>query len=70
MTFINTRVKGIRLKQFDHRLRIRRASFVTDESQKGVNVAISSLKALFNNVFTFKNLSCKALYDISVFGKV
>ena len=28
------------------------------------------LKALFNNVFTIKNLSCMALHAISVFGKV
>ena len=29
-----------------------------------------SLKALFNNVFTLKNLRCMALHAISVFGKV
>ena len=28
------------------------------------------LKALFNNVFTLKNLSCMALHAISVFSKV
>ena len=28
------------------------------------------LKALFNNVFTLKNLSCMALHAIIVFGKV
>ena len=28
------------------------------------------LKALFNNVFTFKNLSCMSLHAISVFDKV
>ena len=30
----------------------------------------STLKALFNNVFTLKNLSCVSLHAISVFGKV
>ena len=30
----------------------------------------SRLKALFNNVFTFKNLSCMAIHAISVFDKV
>ena len=29
-----------------------------------------SLKALFNNVFTLKNLSCMSLHAISVFDKV
>ena len=29
-----------------------------------------SLKASFNNVFTFKNLSCMALHAINVFDKV
>ena len=33
----------------------------------GVTMA---LKALFNNVFTFKNLSCMSLHAISVFDKV
>ena len=28
------------------------------------------LKALFNNVFTLKNLSCISLHAISVFDKV
>ena len=30
----------------------------------------NELKALFNNVFTFKNLSCMSLHAISVFDKV
>ena len=29
-----------------------------------------ALKALFNNVFTLKNLSCMAPHAIGVFGKV
>ena len=29
-----------------------------------------SLKALFNNVLTFKNLSCMSRHAISVFDKV
>ena len=31
---------------------------------------LTVLKALFNNVFTLKNLSCMVLNGISVFGKV
>ena len=33
-------------------------------------VRAATLKALFNNVFTFKNLSYMSLHAISVFDKV
>ena len=38
--------------------------------QAGKGTMIATLKALFNNVFTLKHLSCMAVHAISVFGKV
>ena len=35
-----------------------------------ISSVFSSLKALFNNVFTLKNLSYMSLHAISVFDKV
>ena len=39
--------------------------------QSGISGAVvKRLKALFNNVFTLKNLSCMSIHAISVFDKV
>ena len=45
-------------------------ALILKDIQGNYQCAHLSLKALFNNVFTLKNLSCMALHAISVFGKV
>ena len=40
------------------------------QSLQTQKISQSCLKALFNNVFTFENLSCMSLHAISVFDKV
>ena len=40
------------------------------ERERCPNLLLSELKALFNNVLTFKNLSCMSLHVISVFEEM